>query len=125
MPVARFVTTLDAEWLALAPVRLGDVPAGVGMAPGFVTIESDGGEPLLRCDLYSTGAPECFAFQEVRIWKSWVVIGFGEAFHLVGLEGAPTISVALGCYYGHIYPSDECLLVASCDRLHRFDADGS
>lgn len=123
--VARFASTLSARWLALEPVRVGRVPAGHGTPTCYVTIESDGAEPLLRCDVYSSGEPECFAFQDVRIWKSWLVIGFGDALHLVGLDGEPTISVALGCYFGHTYPSDECLLVASCDHLHRFDADGS
>lgn len=125
MPVARFAATLSEEWLALAPIRVGRVPTGLGTPPRHVTVESDEGEPVLRCDLYSSGEPESFAFQDVRVWKSWVVIGFGHALHLIGLEGASTISVALGCYFGHTYPGDECLLVASCDHLYRFDADGS
>lgn len=125
MPVARLVPTLGAEWLALAPIRLGRVPPGIGTPACYVTVESEGGDPILRCDLYTSGDPECFAFQDARIWKSWVVIGFGHAIHLVGLEGQPSSSVALGCYFGHFYPGDECLLVASCDHLHRFDPDGS
>lgn len=125
MPVARFARTLDAAWVALAPIRLGRAPAGLGPPACYVTVESDGGQPLLRCDLYSPAEPECFAFQDALVWKSWVVIGFGDAVHFVGLAGKPAFSVALGCYFGHVYPGDECLLVASCEHLYRFDADGT
>ncbi len=125
MPVARFAPTLTAEWLGLAPIRVGRVPAGFGTPAAYVTVESDDGEPVLRCDVYTLDDPESFAFQDVRVWKGRVAIGFGEVFHLIGLGGEPSVSVVLGCYFGHTYPSDECLLVASRDHLYRFDADGS
>lgn len=125
MPVARFAPTLSAEWSALAPVRVGRAPSGFRVPSAYVTVQSDGGDPILRCDVYSAGEAQCFAFGDVRIWKHWVAIGFGEAFHLVGLGGEPPISVALGSYFGHVYPGEECLLVASSDHLYRFDVDGA
>jgi hypothetical protein len=125
MPAARFVQALDPEWLSLVPVLLGRVPPGDRTPACYVVVESDSGAPQLRCHLYDSGKDECFAFQEACVWRRWLVVGFGHSLHIVDLDEGTPQTFALGSYFGHIYPLDACLLVASAEHLHRLDPDGS
>ena len=61
-------------------VRLGRIPAGLGTADCFVTVESDE-KPFLRIDLYSS-SEEAFAFEDVQVWSEFVAIGWGEHIYL-------------------------------------------
>lgn len=79
--------------------------------------------PLLRLDLYSSGEPFCF--EEAEYWSGWVVVGWGQHVHLVELASRRAISRDLGSYFGHLYPGEDHLLVASAERLFCFEADGA
>jgi hypothetical protein len=105
------------------PVRLGHVPAGLGTADLFVTVDSDAG-PVLRVDLYESN-DECFAFEEVCIWSGFVAIGWGNQLYLVKPLSRDTLAHDLGSYFGHMYPTGDYLLVASGDCLFCFAPDGS
>lgn len=75
-------------------------------------------------DLYQSG-DECFAFEEVRLWSGLVVIGWGHRVYLVEPRTRAVSALDLGGYFGHLYPEQQCLLVASAERLFRVEPDGS
>jgi hypothetical protein len=105
------------------PVRLGQVPTGRGTADRFVAVETDEG-PVLRVDLYQSGE-ECFAFEEVRLWSGFVVVGWGHRVYLVELLTRAVSAIELSSYFGHLYAAEQWLLVASAERLFRVEPDGS
>jgi hypothetical protein len=107
----------------MEPVRLGQVPPVPSAADRFVTVESDQG-PLLRVDLYRSN-DQCFAFEEVRVWCDFLAIGWGERLFLVNLLSRAAFTLHLGSYFGHIYLTENCLVVASAERLFCIAQDGS
>jgi hypothetical protein len=123
MSRAAFLTTLEPPWTRMEPVRLGQVPIGVGTPNRFVAVESGEG-PLLRVDLYQS-SDECFAFEEVCVWSGFVVIGWGHRAYLVEPRTRAVSSLDLGSYFGHLYPVEQFLLVASAECLFRVEPDGS
>jgi hypothetical protein len=107
----------------MEPVRLGQVPAGLGTADLFVTVES-GAQPLLRIDLYSS-SDDALAFEEVKVWSKFVAIGWGEHIYLVDPTTRQAVSIRLGSYFGHLYPAESYLLVASAERLFSVSLNGT
>jgi hypothetical protein len=107
----------------MEPVRLGRVPTGLGTPDRFVAVESGEG-PLLRVDLYQS-IDECFAFEEVCLWSSFVVIGWGHRIYLVEPRTRAVWAHDLGSYFSHLHPGEHYLLVASAERLFRVEPDGS
>src|SRR5262245_37340354 len=120
---ATFLTTLDLPWTQMEPVRLGRVASGGGTPDRFMTVESSEG-PLLRVDLYRS-SDECFAFDDVCIWSRVVAIGWGHHLYMIDPRTRATLSLDLGAYFGHVYPVEQYLLVASAESLFRIDSDGS
>lgn len=123
MTRTAFHSMLDVPWAGMEPVQLGQVPTGLGTADRFVTVETEQG-PLLRLDLYRS-SDECFAFEEVRIWSGFVAIGWGHHLYLVKPQTRQVLALDLGSYFGHMYPAEGCLLVASAERLFCVAPDGS
>ncbi len=123
MSRVSFLTALDSPWTGMEPVRLGQAPTGHGTPDRFVAVASDEG-PLLRVDLYQA-RDESFAFEEVRLWSGFVVIGWGHRVYLVELRTRAVSSLDLGSYFSNLYLAEQCLLVASAKRLFRVEPDGS
>ena len=123
MSRAAFLTTLDPPWTRIEPIRIGRVPTGRGAPDRFVTIDPGEGS-LLRVDLYRSN-DECFAFEEVRVWSGFVVIGWGHGVYLIEPRTRAVSAIDLGSYFGHLYPVEQCLLIASALRLFRVEPDGS
>lgn len=120
MITAEIHGMVEAPWLDAPCVRVGEVPSYLPTPDAYVTV-TDNDEPLLRVDVYAEGpAP----FREALIWESWIVIGVGYDLHLVRPEGGSTKSVSLGFYFGHLYPMEDRLLVASGDKLFCLTPDG-
>lgn len=119
---AVLVTTLELPWTQMEPIRLGRVPTGRGTADRFVVVES-GKAPLLRVDLYKS-SEESYAFEQVCFWYAFVVIGWGHCVYLIEPRTRAVTTLDLGSYFGHLYPGEECLLVASAERLFRVELDG-
>lgn len=115
--------TIDAPWLAMEPVLVGDLPSGMGTPSAYVLVEDDG-VPVMRIDVHER-EPANRYFEEAIAWAAFVVIGFGAFVHLVSLETRAASSVSLACYFGHLYPLDDRLLVADAHRLTCFDPRGS
>ena len=123
MTRATFRAFLDPPWTSIEPLRLGCVPKGLGAADRFVTVESGQG-PLLRVDLYKD-TDECFTFEDVRLWSSFVVIGWGHRIYLVTPHPRKVSAFDLGSYFGHMYEAENYLLVASAEHLFCIERDGS
>jgi hypothetical protein len=102
---------------------LGAVPTGLGTPNVFVTVEVDG-KPFLRIDLYAD-PNHSETSEQVLIWREFVTIGFGHNLHLVHVESRTTTSLDLDSYFGRVYASDECLIVASAERLFRVESDST
>lgn len=112
-------TSLDAAWFSIEPVVAGAV--GATSPARFVTVE-DGTGRQMRMDVYAFG-PDCFAFEEVVVWRRLVVVGFGSHVHAASLDDGSLVTIELGSYFGHVYPTAEYLLVASGERLLRMEDD--
>ena len=123
MITAEIRGMIEFPWLDTPVVRVGDVPSYLPTPDAYVTVADDD-EPLLRVYVYAEGpAP----FREALVWKGWIVIGIGYDVHLVRPEGRDTRSVSLGSYFsyfGHLYPAEDRLLVASGDKLFCLTPDG-
>jgi hypothetical protein len=64
------------------------------------------------------------SFREAIVWQRWIVIGIDHQLHLVPLTGEQPTTLNLNDYFGHLYPLDHCLLVASSGRLFCVTTDG-
>jgi hypothetical protein len=114
--------TLTSPWADMEPVRLGRIPAGLETADRFVAVESDE-KPLLRIDLY-VSSDETFAFEDVQAWSTFLVVGWGEHLYLVDPSTRHFLAIHLGSYFGHMYPAESHLLIASAQRLFLISLDG-
>ena len=123
MLVAAFAEVVDAEELRLGSICVGRVPVGRGTPDRYVIV-SDGEVRVLRIDVYSFG-PDCFAFEDAVIWQGNVLIGFGSHVHAIDMRDRSSVTIDLGSYYGHVYPTADYLLIASGERLFRLAADRS
>jgi hypothetical protein len=123
MVVANISKVMDGEWCRVEPVVVGRNASGLGTLHRHVLV-SDDERPLLRLDVYVHEA-DCYAFEDALIWQGHVVVGFGSNVHLVSLRDRSIVSLALGEYFGHFYPTTDYLLVASGERLFRIESDRS
>jgi hypothetical protein len=106
-------------WLNARRIQVGQVSQSQGTPELFVLIEK-AGAPYLRVDLYADSEqPRCF--QEAIVWLSWIVIGFGSSVHFISLSDGATKTVELDDYFGHLYPEEDFLLIATGSSLIRFD----
>lgn len=122
MTEATIRRAIDSPWTQLEPIRLGAIPARLGTPDAYVTVMQDG-EPRIRVDLYADYGEESFAFEEVRCWRGYIAVGFGNRLYVISTSReAKTID--LGSYFGHLYPIEPCLLVASGTGLFCIDQDG-
>ncbi len=85
-------------------------------------VERDGVE-LCRVPL-SSDQHECYAFRETRLWRGMLVLGLGHRVLFVEVTRVAHWH-DLGEYFGHFFEAEDCLLVASCSRVHRFDGPGT
>jgi hypothetical protein len=123
MPTVEIRSRIDAPWIDVEPLILGSTAAGPGTPEAYVTVESEEG-PALRVDLYKSG-DQSYAFSDAHVWSHFLVIGWGHFLYLVELRTRDVTSRDLGSYFGHAYPTERFLLVASAERLFRIDTDGS
>jgi hypothetical protein len=97
----------------MEPIRIGRVPAGAGTPDAFVTVERDD-SPHTRIDAYVEYGG---AFCELITWAGFVVLGWGDAVHLVDPARRAVRRVDCDGYFGHLYPSEAHLLIASASEL--------
>lgn len=123
MSKIAFLTSLNQSWTQIEPLQLGRGPNVNGTPDRYVALESSEGL-VLRVDLYRS-SDESFAFEEVCIWSSFAVIGWGHHVYLVDIPTRSVSGFDLGSYFGHLYPAEGWLLAASAERLWRVGPDGS
>ena len=123
MLFATFRETLEAPWTSVASLRVGDWNQMTGAPTVYVTVEREG-EPLLRVDVYDREASSK-PFREVAAWAELIVIGFAGHVHLVWPVRATVKTFPMNGYFGHIYATQESLLIADAERIHCFDQRGS
>jgi hypothetical protein len=122
MITASFQSFAAPPWEQVKPLRVGCVPAGLGAPNAYVLIENDGA-PFIRVDVY--GGVDCYAFEDVIVWREFVVIGFGSRVHMVNCQTQETITFEFASYFGHFYPGDDWLIIASGYRLLLIEPAGS
>jgi hypothetical protein len=122
MATAEFRNVISEPWLSLEPVRVGQVPSGVGTPDLYVIV--DAGEKLLRVDIHLSGYDCGAPFEEVAIWGDLVIIGCCHHVFVVPLYEGEVTTIDLGGYFGHLYISDNALLVASQSQLFRISRKG-
>ena len=108
--------TVGRPWIHKEPIRLGDVPRGLGTPDHYCTVSRDE-EPYLLLCLY--GSESYFA--EARIWQPWLVVGFGCFIYFLSPE-MPHRQIVFGSgYFCTLYPSDKYLLATSINNVLCFD----
>lgn len=123
MLAASFSKSIDCEGRQLASVRVGCIPDNSGTPDRYVTVTDDG-ETIFRIEVFAY-RPDCFAFEEVVIWRGIVIVGFGSHIHAVVAADRSVVTIELGSYFGHFYPTSDYVLVASGERLFRLEPDRS
>jgi hypothetical protein len=121
--LARIAAVIDADWLLVAPIRVGPVPVAVGTPQCYVTLAEDD-RPILRVDVYAN-QPDCYAFQDAIVWRGNLIVGFGSYVHAISMTDHSAVTIALESYFGHLYPTRDYLLLASGERLFRMEPDRS
>jgi hypothetical protein len=121
MITASFQNVADPPWNHVKSLRVGAVPTGLGTPSAYILIENDGA-PFMRVDVY--GSEDCYAFEDVIVWREFVVIGFGSRVHLINCQTQETRAFELDSYFGHFYPGYDWLIIASGCRLSLIDPTG-
>jgi hypothetical protein len=122
MLTAQIHNALPPEWQAVQPIRVGLISNHPTTPDRFVTV-SDGAEPHCRIDVYPIEL-DCYAFEEARVWGTWVVIGFGSYLHMVSLVDGSPLTLPLDAYFCELYPTDAFLLVTSGEQVFRMEPSG-
>lgn len=120
MYLVSFQTNLEGPWRSMNPIRVGRVPVGEPEPNRWVTVERDG-NPVARIDVYSEHDGP---FTELIVWGRFVVLGFAQAVHLIAPHNQQTSSLECDGYFGHLYPLDDRLLIASASALVCLDHQG-
>jgi hypothetical protein len=105
--------TIEEPWRSMIPLRVGHAASGSDTPNAFVTVERDG-QPYLRIDAYcESRGPFC----EVVVWHDFVVLAWSDIVHVVNPASRRVQNVICDSYFGHLYPYDRCLLIASASEL--------
>jgi hypothetical protein len=115
------VRAIDLPWTSMEPSQFG---SGPGTPAIYVLVRCDG-SPHIRIDLFPSHEAEAYAFEEAIHWGRFVVIGWGEKCYIIDLATRKRSILSLGFYFAHFCPAEECLLIATGERILRFDADGT
>jgi hypothetical protein len=114
----------DDTALAFEPIRLGQVPSHLP-TPDLYVLARDQDDVVMRIDVYADVSAETFPFTDAVVWREWIVIGFGYHAYLVALHTDRRITMPLEGYFGHLYPGDAELLIASEDSIVCISPEGT
>jgi hypothetical protein len=80
----EWTTRIDTMWLEICPVRIGEIPQGLGTPDQYVLVTEDG-EPTVRVDAYAS-SEESYTFRDAIKWRDFIVIGWGHGVYLIDLH---------------------------------------
>jgi hypothetical protein len=106
----QLIRQVDGPWQKLDPISVGRT----SNSPDTCILVERHEQPFARIDIddWHVGP-----FTDAVIWKRYVVIGFGEWVYLVDPSTREKHSFQCDGYFGHLYPLEEFVLVASADDL--------
>jgi hypothetical protein len=110
---AEIHNTVDETWVALQPIRVGNVPKGADTPGVYVTVEQHG-VPFARVDAWPMSAGP---FTQTETWKNFVVLGWNDCVHLIDPRTREVTTVKCDGYFGHLYSAGDHLLIADASRL--------
>jgi len=114
--------SIDTPWTKVESVRLG--PPERSETPNQYVLLSRDGQPLLRIDACAS-SEESYAFRDAVVWHGFLVVGWGNSVYLIDIVSRTVTKHSVGSYFGHLYSTDEYLLVASAEHLCRIATNGS
>jgi hypothetical protein len=112
-----FATTLDGAWRVAPSLCIGRPSSD---ASTYVLVERDGA-PLLTIALGEDGGP----FRDAILWSDRVVIGYGDAIHVVDVATHVVVTHRLDGYYGHLFAMEDVLLVTDARTVLRLNVGGA
>jgi hypothetical protein len=115
----KFSELPDSGFASALQVTAG---RGTGQAEMFVLV--DAGEKRICVEIRPDG-PQAYPFRDAVIWKDLVVIGFGSALYVIGLQDLNCRVHDFTGYFGSLKCSDANCLVASDEGVLCLSADGT
>jgi hypothetical protein len=122
-----FAKTLDDEWYTAPVVYVGPPTSD---APAYVLVTRRDGvtpyrdAPSSRRSLVIALNEDSGPFRDAVEWRENIVVGYGEAVHVISLATRRVVTHLLDSYFGHLYALGDALLVTDARYALRLDADG-
>jgi hypothetical protein len=117
---SHLLNSIYGPWLSMKPILAGRVPPGVPTADAYVLVEQED-RPCARIDAYFKHSGP---FTELVDWGRWVVLGCDSTVFLIDPLARETREIGCDGYFGHLYSSDNLLLVATASELICLDERG-
>jgi hypothetical protein len=102
------------------PIQVGCVPTGEP-EPYYVAVMRDG-TPFARIDAYRDHRGP---FTELITWGRFIVLGWAAVVHLVDPLTRQVRNIDCDFYFGHLYPIDNRLYIATTSELICIDEIGN
>ena len=115
-----FLPALSDEWRSVRAVRVGAGDQTRGRAQHLLVSDED--RQIARIEVFPQ-QPDSFAFQDAILWSGQIAIGYGSYVYLISLADFSARTLSLDAYFGHFYPTEHYLLIASGEGLLRVDPD--
>ena len=112
--------SLDDPWRFMDPIRVGRVRTGEPEPQRYITVARDG-VPIARIDAY---AEDPGPFMDCVAWGRFILLGWDAIAHLIDPSTRKVLDVECAWYFGHFYPLDDRLLIASASELICIDPRG-
>jgi hypothetical protein len=117
----RFQSVIKPPWLGMEPIRIGNIPPGLGTPAIYVLVGTDE-RPILRIDRYWD--VESGIGEDGFVWNDQVFIGLGDFVHVIGLPTQNVLEIPCTCFcYFKVLP--DRVLFADMERLRCIGPNGT
>lgn len=112
---------VEAKWLLVKSLDLGNVPIGKGTPDKYYLIEKDE-QPHILLKVYY----DMWGFEENIVMKQYLAIGFSRYFYLINIQNGNIISYIdfEDQYFGHIYVDEKFIWISSMQHLICMNIEG-